>query len=155
MCADDLAREVPNWDQVNNSPQFAYWLDQIDPISHRARRDFLNSAHNGNQTCQVVDIFRSFLSTLAPNGPANSAANPGNGAGGYTPASTPQIPDPDAICSTGKSEDRANEKSPSRRADLQRGGHTQILPRQDARQVCWAWKLKEADAIERPCSSGW
>ena len=89
---DDLAREVPNWDAINNSPQFAQWLDQIDPISHRARREFLNVAHNGNQTGQVVDIFRSFLSTLAPNGPANGQGQaPGNGAGGYTPASTPQL----------------------------------------------------------------
>ena len=91
----DLAQEVPNWDQVNNSPQFAQWLDQIDPISHQARRSFLNSAHNSNQTGQVVDIFRSFLSTLAPNGPANGGSSPGNGAGGYSQsnstASTPQL----------------------------------------------------------------
>ena len=91
---DDLAREVPNWDAINNSPQFAGWLDQIDPISHQARRSFLNAAHNSNQTGQVVDIFRSFLSTLAPNGPANGQGQaPGNGAG-YSreyAASTPQL----------------------------------------------------------------
>ena len=91
---DDLAREVPNWDAINNSPHFAQWLDQVDPISHKPRRNFLNEAHNGNQTGQVVDIFRSFLSTLAPNGPANGQGQaPGNGAG-YSreyAASTPQL----------------------------------------------------------------
>lgn len=89
---DDLAREVPNWDQINNSPQFAQWLDQIDPISRKQRREFLNIAHNSNLTGQVVDIFRSFLSTLAPSNPAGNGSVPGNGAGGYTSvASTPQL----------------------------------------------------------------
>ena len=89
----DLAQEVPNWEQINNSPQFAHWLDQIDPISHQARRSFLNAAHNNNLTGQVVDIFRGFLSTLAPNGPANGQGQtPGNGAGySQSAASTPQL----------------------------------------------------------------
>ena len=95
---EDLAREVPNWDAINNSAQFAQWLDQIDPISHQARRNFLNSAHNSNQTGQVVDIFRSFLSDVAARnpsgyGPANGAGQqPGNGVG-YSPSNptTPQV----------------------------------------------------------------
>ena len=74
---EDLAREVPNWDAINNSAQFAQWLDQIDPISHQARRNFLNSAHNSNQTGQVVDIFRSFLSDVAARNP--SGYGPANG----------------------------------------------------------------------------
>ena len=92
---DDLAREVPHWDQINNSPQFAQWLDQIDPVSRQPRRSFLNAAHNSNTTGQVVDIFRSFLSTLAPSNPAGNGSVPGNGAGGYSQsspaASTPQL----------------------------------------------------------------
>lgn len=66
---DDLARELPNWDAINNSPQFGSWLDQIDPISHKPRRAFLNEAHNSNATGQVLDIFKTFLS-------AYGAANP-------------------------------------------------------------------------------
>lgn len=90
---EDLAREVPNWDAINNSPQFGSWLDQIDPISHQTRRNFLNAAHNSNVTGQVVDIFRSFLADVAARSPANGAGQPpGNGAGGYAPAaSTPQV----------------------------------------------------------------
>ena len=61
---DDLARTIPKWDAINNSPQFAQWLDQVDPISHRTRREFLNVAHNSNQTGQVIDIFNSFLRRL-------------------------------------------------------------------------------------------
>jgi hypothetical protein len=73
---DDLAKEVPNWDVINNSPQFAHWLDQIDPISRQARRSFLNAAHNSNQTGQVVDIFRGFLATQAPYASANGQGQP-------------------------------------------------------------------------------
>lgn len=79
---DDLAKEIPNWDQINNSPQFGAWLDQIDPISRQTRRSFLNSAHNSNLTGQVVDIFKGFLADVAARSPANTQAFlPGNGAG--------------------------------------------------------------------------
>ena len=88
---EDLAKEVPNWDAINNSPAFAQWLDQIDPISRQARRSFLNAAHNSNVTSQVVDIFRGFLSDVAARSPANGAGQqPGNGAGNGA-APTPQV----------------------------------------------------------------
>ena len=82
---DDLARAIPNWDAINNSPQFGAWLDQIDPISHQSRRTFLNHAHNSNATGQVLDIFNSFLSAY---GAANPQPGAGNGAG-ITPQSNP------------------------------------------------------------------
>jgi hypothetical protein len=83
---DDLARAVPQWSAINDSPQFAQWLDQIDPISHRTRREFLNGAHNSNQAGQVIDIFNSFLGAVgAANGVGNGA---GNGAG-YSQSNPP------------------------------------------------------------------
>ena len=83
---DDLARTIPQWDAINNSPQFAQWLDTVDPISHRTRREFLNMAHNSNQTGQVIDIFNSFLGAHgAANGNGSAA---GNGAG--NPEGNPQ-----------------------------------------------------------------
>lgn len=91
---DDLAKEVPNWDAINNSPQFGHWLDQIDPISRQTRRSFLNAAHNSNLTGQVVDIFKGFLSDVAARSPANGGGQqPGNGVG-YSQsngASPPQV----------------------------------------------------------------
>lgn len=93
---NDLAKEVPNWNDINNHPAFLQWLDQIDPISHQTRRSFLNAAHNSNLTGQVVDIFKGFLSDVAARSPAQIAGSqPGNGAGGnsqsYPVASTPQV----------------------------------------------------------------
>jgi hypothetical protein len=79
---DDLARTIPQWDAINNSPQFASWLDQVDPISHRTRREFLNGAHNSNSTGQVIDIFNAFLNTYGGAGAASGAGQSGNGAAG-------------------------------------------------------------------------
>jgi hypothetical protein len=86
---DDLARALPQWDAINNSPQFAQWLDQVDPISHRTRREFLNTAHNSNATGQVIDIFNTFLGAVgAANGNGQAL---GNGAG-YSQGNPPPSP---------------------------------------------------------------
>lgn len=83
----DLAKEVPNWNYVNESPEFAQWLDQIDPVSRQNRRSFLNAAHNANVTGHVVDIFKGFLSDVASRSPTNGQGQqPGNGA-----APSPQV----------------------------------------------------------------
>ena len=75
---NDLAHEVPNWDAINNSPQFAQWLDQPDPISGAMRRNLLNMAHNSNLAGRVIAIFRGFLNDYSQS---NAAPAPSNGAG--------------------------------------------------------------------------
>ena len=143
---DDLAREVPNWDQINTSPQFAQWLDTIDPVSHKRRRDFLDIAHNSNLTGQVVDIFRSFLSTLAPNGPAGNGAAPGNGAGGYAPAASTQQFDLLQLAAPGRAKTGQTTVPPEKpffnAADIPKFY-------QDKTQGKYAGREAEADAIER------
>ena len=56
-----LKQEVPNWDAINNSPEFARWLDQPDPIFGQTKRAALGAAHTANQTARVVEIFKRFL----------------------------------------------------------------------------------------------
>lgn len=149
---DDLAREVPNWSEINNSPAFATWLDQIDPISQQSRRFFLDGAHNSNQTGQVVGIFRSFLATQAALGPAGGQANPGNGAGGgYSPgvtgpaASTPQLNLTD-FAAPGRAKPGQTQVPPEKpiftRADI-----TQFYREKTAGR--FAGREAEADALER------
>jgi hypothetical protein len=143
----DLEREVPNWDQINNAPQFGAWLDQIDPISHQTRRSFLNAAHNNNLTGQVVDIFRGFLSDVAARQPAQlTGPQPGNGAlTQLSNAPTPQV-------------DLAQFAAPGRA----KTGQTTVPPEkpffnaadipkfyQDKTQGRYAGREAEADAIER------
>lgn len=146
---DDLAREVPNWDQINNSPQFAQWLDQIDPISRKQRREFLNIAHNSNLTGQVVDIFRSFLSTLAPSNPTGNGSVPGNGAGGYSQsgsaASTPQL-DLRSLAAPGRAK-TGQTSVPPEKPVFNATDVTQFY--RDKTAGKYAGREAEADAIER------
>ena len=140
----DLEQEVPHWDQINTSPQFAQWLDQIDPISRKPRRNFLNEAHNSNQTGQVVDIFRSFLSTLAPNGPTNGQGQaPGNGAG--NPAPTPQF-DLMALAAPGRAK-TGQTTVPPQKPVFNAADIPQFY--RDKTAGKYAGREAEADAIER------
>jgi hypothetical protein len=142
---NDLAKEVPNWDTINNSPQFAAWLDQIDPISHKARREFLNIAHNSNLTGQVVDIFRSFLSTLAPSNPVGNGAAVGNGTGGNSVVS-PQQFDLLQLAAPGRAKTGQTTVPPEKPIF-----NAADIPKfyQDKTQGKYAGREAEADAIER------
>ena len=139
---DDLARTIPNWDTINNSPQFAQWLDTVDPISHRTRREFLNVAHNSNQTGQVIDIFNSFLGAYGAANPSGNGA--GNGAG--NPASSPQQFDLMQLAAPGRA------KSGQTQAPPDKGIVTRAEIKQfytDKTQGKYAGREVEAAAIER------
>jgi hypothetical protein len=140
---DDLARSVPNWNAINDSPQFGQWLDQIDPISHRTRREFLNGAHNANQAGQVIDIFNTFLQAV---GAAPSQSNgAGNGAGNNPPPS-PQQFDLLALAAPGRA------KSGQTQAPPDKGIVTRAEIKQfytEKTQGKYAGREAEAAAIER------
>jgi hypothetical protein len=149
---DDLARAVPQWNAINDSPQFGQWLDQIDPISHRTRREFLNGAHNSNQAGQVIDIFNTFLQAVgvAPsqsNGAGNGAGNPGYSQGNSgNPPPSPQQFDLMALAAPGRA------KSGQTQAPPDKG----IVTRDEIKQFYtektqgkWAGREAEAAAIER------
>jgi hypothetical protein len=95
---EDLAHDVPNWDQINNSAQFAQWLDQPDPISGAMRRNLLNMAHNGNLAGRVIAIFRGFLNDMGYS--QSNGGAPANGAGNG--AAAPQRVDLAAYAAPGK-----------------------------------------------------
>ena len=139
---DDLARQIPNWDAINNSPQFAQWLDQVDPISHRTRREFLNVAHNNNATGQVVDIFNAFLGA---NGAANGGgATSGNGAG--NPASPPQQFDLRQFAAPGRAKG-GDTQAPPDKGIVTRAEIKQFYT--DKTQGKYAGREQEAALIER------
>ena len=145
---DELARQIPNWDAINNSPQFAQWLDQIDPISHKTRREFLNVAHNANATGQVVDIFNTFLGAQGysqGNGAANGNGQPsGNGAGNPTPS--PQQFDLLQLAAPGKAKAGQTQTAPEK-GFVKRSEIKQFYT--EKTQGRWAGREAEAAAIER------
>ena len=94
---EDLAHDVPNWEAINNSQQFATWLDQPDPISGAMRRNLLNMAHNSNLAGRVIAIFRGFLNDMGYS--QSNGAAPANGAGN---GAAPQRVDLAAYAAPGK-----------------------------------------------------
>jgi hypothetical protein len=142
---DDLARTIPNWDAINNSPQFAQWLDQVDPISHRTRREFLNAAHNSNATGQVIDIFNTFLGAYGNAGAASGAGNGvGNGAG--NPAPSPQQFDLRQLAAPGRAKG-GDTQAPPDKPTIRTSEIRQFYA--EKTQGKWAGREAEAAAIER------
>lgn len=90
---NQLDRELPNWKQINSSPDFVGWLQLPDPLSGQIRHNLLAEAYNSQQGNRVMEFFRRFLTDQASYGPNNGQGQqPGNGAltaGSY--ATTPQV----------------------------------------------------------------
>ena len=89
---DHLARDVPNWKDVNRSPQFKEWLSQPDPYSGRVKHELLKEAFTRQETNRVVNFFQGFL-TEATGLPSNASSPgtvttplPGNGQGNGRPS---------------------------------------------------------------------
>jgi len=53
---DDL---VPDWELINNKPEFTAWLHQVDPTSARTRMDLIRTASGAWQGYRVAEIFRA------------------------------------------------------------------------------------------------
>lgn len=88
---EDLAKEVPDWETINASPEFGQWLDRVDPLTGQVRRNILNYSHRNNMTGSVIAAFRGFLADQASLSPLANGAVPGNGADSHRAvASTPQ-----------------------------------------------------------------
>lgn len=144
----DLAKEVPNWEAVNNHPMFAQWLDQVDPLSRQTRRSFLNAAHNANVSGHVVDIFKGFLSDVAARSPAYlPSPQPGNGAS-YSQgngATTPQV-DLMALAAPGRAK-TGQTTVPPEKPIYNATDITQFY--RDKTAGRYAGREAEADALER------
>jgi hypothetical protein len=54
-----LNKEVPNWRQVNEDPEFLQWLGEPDPFSGRLRHDLLQEA--GVNGPRILAFFKAYL----------------------------------------------------------------------------------------------
>jgi hypothetical protein len=143
---ENLAKEVPDWESINGSPEFGRWLDQPDPMTGQIRRNILAYSHRNNMTSNVVAAFKGFLSDQASSSPAPNGAVPGNGADGNTPvASTPQT-DLKQFAAPGRAKTGQTQVSPEKpifsTADI-----TQFY--RDKTAGKFAGREAEADALER------
>jgi hypothetical protein len=146
---EGLAKEVPDWENINNSPEFGRWLDQPDPLTGQIRRNILAYSHRNNMTSNVVAAFKGFLSDQASFSPSNAGTAPGNGADGYSQsnavASTPQV-DLKKFAAPGRAKTGQTQVSPEKpifsAADI-----SQFY--RDKTAGKYAGREAEADALER------
>lgn len=64
-----LAQAVPDWEQVNVSPQFLQWLAEVDPVYGVARQAALEAAAQRFDAQRVSNIFLMFKQLTAPKAP--------------------------------------------------------------------------------------
>ena len=75
-----LNDQVPDWEQLNEAPEFLAWLEQRDPYTGLARGELLAQAYKAHDGPRVVAFFNGFKSENAaispPAAPAPAAPAP-------------------------------------------------------------------------------
>ena len=61
-----LARQVPDWEQVNGDNRFLQWLGEVDQMTGVSRQAYLDDAANRMDLARVAAIFTAFKQTVAP-----------------------------------------------------------------------------------------
>lgn len=84
---DKLDSDLPEWRQINNSPEFKRWCALRDVYSGMVRSRMLNDAFSRGQAARVVAFFRGFLSEAATSTPPVPQPQPAP-----QPARQPAIP---------------------------------------------------------------
>lgn len=72
-----LKEQVPNWNELNESPEFHTWLDQLDPYAGRPRGELLVEAYKSFDGPRVVAFFKGYLNehaAVTPPAPAPATA---------------------------------------------------------------------------------
>ena len=57
----DLARQLPEWQQVNDDPRFHAWLEQVDEASGEQRQALLSRFEQRRDAARVARLFGEFL----------------------------------------------------------------------------------------------
>jgi len=84
-----LDSAVTNWEQINTSPEFQTWLEQVDPYAGAQRGAMLAAAYKVHDLPRVVAFFTGFMkehAAVAPTGQQAPAAPTGQ-----TQQRTPQV----------------------------------------------------------------
>jgi hypothetical protein len=68
----ELTTYIPNWRDINNTPDFQSWLLEIDPLTGISRQTILEDAQRNLDVRRVGNFFRSWMELT---GQANVAQN--------------------------------------------------------------------------------
>lgn len=93
----ELAKEVPDWEQVNSDPRWLNWLGEVDQLSGVARQVYLNNAQEQLNHTRVANLFKAFkeaagMNKPAPQAPAAPSLSPSPRTVGTASAPTPREP---------------------------------------------------------------
>ena len=89
-----LTQAVPDWKQVNQSPDFLGWLAQPDVYSGVARKSMLTRAFEQNDTNRVIQFFKGFLTENAALQPAANTEETGEAPRRKPPVSLESLASP-------------------------------------------------------------
>lgn len=69
-----LDRDVPNWRELNEDPEFLSWLNLPDLFSGAIRRELLTAAYQRSDAARVAAFFKGFIADEAATNPAGGYA---------------------------------------------------------------------------------
>lgn len=94
----DLSVAVPEWQAINDDPEFHQWLLEVDPLTGSSRQNYLEAAHAQLDVARVAKFFTTWKAAavpapVAPATPKPPVASelerqiaPGRGRGGDPPS---------------------------------------------------------------------
>ena len=71
----NLAVQVPDWQQLNNNPDFQSWLLEVDPLTNTSRQAHLEIAQRDLDANRVAAFFRAYTGVSGNMPPANAQPN--------------------------------------------------------------------------------
>jgi len=72
-----LSSTVPNWREINDSPEFQAWLLEVDPLTNMTRQTYLDGAQRDMDAGRVAQFFASWTQAngTTPAQPNRSASD--------------------------------------------------------------------------------
>ena len=156
----ELHKEVPDWNEINESDGFREWAQQIDPLSGSQRLNLIQNAFQTGQTSRVIAAFKGYKAEQAALSPApgterrqgnvleSSGSNQGNanlGNSQSNPSVTPAV-DLNALAAPGRARSGQVPTSPDKPI-VERHEITQFYA--DVTRGKYRGREQEQQAIER------
>jgi len=73
-----LAREVPDWQRLNEDPGFIQWLQQVEPLSGQPMIQLLNQARQDLDANRAAQFFTSYKASTGQAPPSHQESNQPN-----------------------------------------------------------------------------
>jgi hypothetical protein len=72
-----LSNAVPNWREINDTPEFQAWLLEVDPLTNMTRQTYLDGAQRDMDAGRVAQFFASWTQAdgTTPAQPSRSASD--------------------------------------------------------------------------------